>query len=572
MKKAFVLLLASLFCLSGCDLLAPIPLPDSSESNPPEDSIAQPSTSSEPVRASSQESSVDDGPHVGKDTSSSLAGSEKEKIRIWVSEISGVADHFKKLATQWAEDNQIDYDFEVLGFTEADAATLMLNNVSSGADIYCFRQDQLSCLAQSGALSVLGSSATTWVEANNVEDATNATFLDGSCYAYPLAADNGYFMYYDESVVDPSHVDSLEEIIEDCQKAGTNFSMEFTTSGWYLASFFMSCDSNGNRLCHSNWTVDSKGKVTGVDDTYDSNNGIIAARGAQHLVQSGAWESRSSVGGFAAAKRSSVVITGTWSYDKAKEILGDNLGIADLPSYTVDGKSYHLGSYSGYKLMGIKPQVDAKKAANLNKLVQYLTSYEAEMTRLTDFDWVPSNEKAQASDEFKSNPAFVALAEQNRYATPQGPFYFSWWDIVSALGSNIKNAKADDKSEIKAALDAYKKALDNLFSSSKEERRAFSVIGQFAIAPSNDYRTWGSDLEMTEYPANTWTSPAITLTEGDQFKCRQGEAWDVAFGSSGSSNYIISATEAGPNKKIKLVTTVDSAGSVTSGTISIIDA
>ena len=420
-----------------------------------------------------------------------------------------------------------------------------------------------------GALAKLGSAAKSFVDENNTADSVAAVKSGSDYYAYPLTADNGYFMYYNKDVIDAAHIDSLEDIVKDCEKAGQNFSMEFTTSGWYLGGFFMSYDADGKQLCHSNWTADSNGKFTAFDDNYNSDNGVIVARGAQHLVHSDCFNSSSSAAEFSAATPSAVLVSGTWAYNDVKKALGDKMGVADLPSFTVDGKSYHLGSYSGYKLMGVKPQSDTTRAANLNKLVQYLTSYDGEMDRLTKFGWGPSNIKAQASDEFKANPALAALAEQNKYATPQGQIHGSWWDISKTLGVSIKDAAADDTKAIKEALKKYEDNLNRLLSMTDEERRAFTVIGNFATAPADDYVSWTSDLAMTEDPKNTWTSPAITLAEGDEFKVRQGKSWDVAFGVDGG-NYKVTAAEAG-SKKIKLVTTEGSDGTL-SGTVSLIDA
>ncbi len=494
------------------------------------------------------------------------AGSSKEKVTIWVSETDGVVDSFKALAEKYAADNGLNYTFEVVGVTEAESATQMLTDVSAGADIYCFAQDQFARLVQGGALAKLGQAAQKFVTDNNTADSVAAVKSGSDYYAYPLTADNGYFMYYDKSVVDPSHIDSLEEIIKDCKKAGKNFSMEFDTSGWYLASFFMAYDSDMNQLCHSTWTTDNAGKFTGYDDTYNSDNGVIAARGAQHLVQADNWVSSSAAADLSAATPSAVLVSGTWAYNDVVKALGDNMGVADLPSYTVDGKSYHMGSYSGYKLMGIKPQTDTTRAANLNKLVQYMTSYDAEMGRLTDFGWGPSNIQAQASDTFKANPALAALAEQNKYATPQGQIDGSWWDTTKVLGTSIKNAKADDTDEIKKALENYKAALDYALNVPESVKRAFTVTGSFKSTGAD----WNSDIEMTEDPTNTWTSEKVTLTEGDEFKVRQGKKWDLSYGSADGGNYKVTAEEAG-EKRIKLVTTVDKDGNVTGGTVSIID-
>ena len=506
---------------------------------------------------------------------SSAAGGDGSTITIWCSETEGVATSFENLAKKWAADNNLNYNFEVTGITEADAATNMLTDVAKGADIYCFAQDQFARLVQGGALSVLGPTATTWVRENNIEDAASATFSGESCYAYPLTADNGYFMYYDKRVVKDEHIGSLEDIIKDCEdyeEGVRKFSMELTTSGWYTASFFMSYGEDNKPLCHSTWTTNDDGAYIGVDDTWCSANGIIAAKGMQKLLKSEAFYSSSKASDFTAATPSAVVVSGTWDYTTAKAALKENMGVAPLPSFTVDNKSYHMGSFKGYKLMGVKPQTDVAKAANLHKLAQYLTSKDAEMSRLTEFGWGPSNKVAQTSDEFKANPALSAFEKQRPYATTQGQIHGSWWDVSKVVGSSLQTADGTDEA-IQKVLDTYKAALDEIINASPEAKRAFTVIGNFATAPTDGWASWSSDLAMNENPTNTWTSPAITLAVGDSFKCRQGKSWDVCYGRGDDKdgNTVIKEGEAG-SKKIQLVTTVDATGTVTGGTVTLLDA
>ena len=78
-------------------------------------------------------------------------------VTIWVSEVEGV----KELTLQQVEafnkaNSDIQINATVEGVSEANSATLMLTDVETGADIYCFAQDQLARLIQAGALAKLG--------------------------------------------------------------------------------------------------------------------------------------------------------------------------------------------------------------------------------------------------------------------------------------------------------------------------------------------------------------------------------------------------------------------------------
>ena len=78
----------------------------------------------------------------------------------------------------------------------------------------------------------------------------------------------------------------------------------------------------------------------------------------------------SSSSGDVFANNGAIVVTGIWNYEIIQGLLGDRMGVTDLPSFEVDGKEYHLGSFNGCKLMGVKPQTDAKREAALHKLAQ----------------------------------------------------------------------------------------------------------------------------------------------------------------------------------------------------------
>ena len=376
-------------------------------------------------------------------------------LTIWVSESDGVKELTQKQVEAFMSANPgIKINATIEGVTEADSATLMITDVESGADIYCFAQDQLARLVMANALNALGTQASATVKELNDEISVGAATVNGQLYCYPMTSDNGYYMYYDKSVVKEEHLDSLEDIIADCEAANKLFSMELETSAWYNASFFFATG------CKSEWTTDSAANFTGVNDTFDSPEGLIALKGMQKLLKSPAYNSSSGASDF--GKGSAVVVSGPWASADVQAILGANYGATDLPSFTVDGKSYHLGSFSGNKLMGVKPQTDAKKGAVCQQLALFLTNEECQLQRFELKGWGPSNKKAQENEAVKNDVALNALAAQNEYAVPQGQIHGSWWGIATNYAAAAKTATTD--AELEEALHAYKAAIDGLFS------------------------------------------------------------------------------------------------------------
>ena len=456
----------------------------------------------------------DDGNKPDEQPTGTVVGNGNTVVKIWVSELAGATDLAAAQITEFLAANPSyneTYKFEISGVSEADAATQVLTDIALAPDVFCFAQDQLARLVQADALAVPGQQATANVKAANDPISISAASVAGTLYAYPLTSDNGYYMYYDKSVVSEDHIDDLAAIVADCEAAGKNICFELENA-WYTASFFMATG------CVNNWTMNEDGKFTSVQDTYNSDAGIIAMKGMQIVTKSEYYVNSSSE--FTGA---GIVITGIWNANTAEENYGENLGVTDLPSFTVDGETYHLGSFSGNKLMGVKPQADAQKLAMLHKLAQYLTNTECQLERYEEFQWGPSNLEAQADEGVKANASLAALALQNQYAIPQGNIHGSWWDIAKLLGAESKNAQSDD--DIKLALDTYKASIDDLFKMTDEELRAWSVIG------SINGTGWNVDLEMEELSAGVWqTLKAYDLTTEDQFKLRQGKAWNVQVG------------------------------------------
>lgn len=443
-------------------------------------------------------------------------------ISVWVDE--KIADLTKTQIAQFNATNEFGLVFNatVEPVSESEAATQMITDVEAGADLFIFAQDQFARLVEAGALAPLDEVSAANVAAANTAGVVKAAMSGEQLYAYPTTADNGYFMYYDKSVVKPESIDSLEAIIADCEAAQKYFAFETNTSAWYIASFFFATG------CVSEWTTGDDGSFISVTDTFNSPQGLIAAKGLKKLEDSPFHLSSSA--GSEMANGAAVVVTGTWDYNTVAGILGENLGVADLPSFTVDGVSYHLGSYNGCKLMGVKPQVDPDKMLAMHLLAEYLTSEECQMARFEQNAWGPSNLNAQNSEAVQSNPGLVALNAQAPYSIPQGQIHGSWWDIAKVIGDDVK--AATDEAGLQTALDNYQDKIAALFNLSDEVKNGWTVIGTV------NGSSWNEDFAMTHNADGIWRSAAYTMTAGTEFKVRQGLSWDNAFPAA---NYVVEA-------------------------------
>ena len=446
---------------------------------------------------------------------SPLAGTYN--ITMWVSEKEGVAAQFQQQIDAFEAANPgIIINAQIEGVSEANAGSQVLTDVASAPDIYCFAQDQLARLVQAQALAAPGGDIATMIKTNNDAGSVAAATVGGKLYAYPMTSDNGYYMYYNTSIISEEDAESMDKLIAACEANNLKFRYALENA-WYTASFFFATG------CHSTWSMNEKGEFIGIDDDFNSANGIIAMKGMQQLAQSSCYDSNADI--FTDA---GVIITGIWNAEKAEEHFGENFGATDLPSFTVDGQSYHLSSFTGNKLMGVKPQTDANKGAVLSLLAQYLTNEECQMQRYNAFQWGPSNKNAQASEAVQANPSLAALAKQGEYGVPQGQIEGMWWDTAKVLGAQAKAATSD--ADLQTALDNYDKAIEDFLKLPPEVRRAWTVIGNVGGA------NWDTDFTMTEGPENTWTSIAIEMEAGQMFKVRQGLSWTNNYGAEGKFN------------------------------------
>ena len=365
-------------------------------------------------------------------------------ITIWVAE--EVGDFTKKACDDFfaANPDMAGYTVTIEPVGEGDAASKMITDVEGGADLYGFPQDQLARLVSSGALTPLGDDAA-WVAEQNDAGATAAATMSEMTYAYPLTSDNGYFLYYDKSVIsDPS---TLEGIIADCEAAGKGFYMEIN-SGWYQTAFFF---GTGAELTYE---TNDEGNFTACHSTYASDEGVAALKAMIALKQSKAFNNGSSVSN---AANCAAIVDGTWDSGAAKDLFGENYACAKLPTFNVDGTDYQMSGFGGFKLMGVKPQTDAGKLQVCKALAKYLSSEEVQLARYEAVGWGPSNKAAQQSDAVKADEALSALADQLQYTIPQGQYPGDYWTLATSLGDSVISGdydKADDAA-LKAALDSF---------------------------------------------------------------------------------------------------------------------
>ena len=343
------------------------------------------------------------------------------EIKIWVAEnvvefTKTQVEAFKAANPEYANMTVV---VEPVG--EGDAATKMITDVEAGADIFGFAQDQLGRLVAANALEVVFEDNAAIIEQANDAGSVAAVKMGDEMYAYPMTSDNGYFLYYDKSVVtDPT---DLAKVVADCEAAGKNVYFEIN-SGWYQTAFFFGAG------CTLTYSTDNLGNIVAMDCNYASANGVKALKSMIALAKSPVFVNGSSASN---ATNLGAIVDGTWDAGVVKEALGENYAAVKLP--TVDG--YQLGGFGGFKMLGVKPQADEAKLAACDALALYLSSGEVQAARFDAVGWGPSNLEAQQSEGVQADVALSALASQLQYCIGQGQYPGEYWTLATALGDSV---------------------------------------------------------------------------------------------------------------------------------------
>ena len=359
---------------------------------------------------------------------SAFAEGYSGELKVWVPDaaVDFTAQQVDAFKAAYPEFADMTVNIEPVG--EGDAASKVITDVDAAADVFNFAQDQLARLVAAGAVEVVEENNAEVVKAENDAGSVAAATVGDTLYAYPLTSDNGYFMYYDKSVVtDPSN---LEAVLADCEKAGKNFYMEIN-SGWYQTAFFFGAG------CTLTYDSDNDGNLTACNATYASEEGLKALKSMIKLAQSPAFQNGSSISN---ATNVGAIVDGTWDAVAAQELFGENYAAAKLP--TVDG--YQLSGFGGFKLLGVKPQEDEAKLAACDALAAWLSSSDVQLARYEALGWGPSNLEAQKSEAVQADVALSALGEQLAFTVPQGQYPGDYWSLATGLGDRIIGKEFDD--------------------------------------------------------------------------------------------------------------------------------
>lgn len=380
----------------------------------------------------------------------SNAGSTNDPVEALIAATQGTVD----LAVWAAEEDQdmvkgwcnsfaaqypaVSFNFSVGVQSESTARDTVLTDPEAAADVYSFAGDQLQDLVNAGALQPVSIHVDEVKERVGGADsgAVTAASVNGTLYAYPATADNGYFMFYNKEYFSAEDVKTLDAMMKKAADNGKQITMQYD-SGWYNLSFFigagfeLTLNADGTNNC--NWNKVSADGILGID----------VAQAMLDIAKNPGFVSLSDADFVTGLKEGTIIagVNGTWNASVAAEAWGDNYAATCLPTYTCAGQQVQMASVAGYKLFGVNAYSANPGWAML--LAEYFTDEAQQIERFALREAGPANVKAAASEAVQANPAIAALALQSQFAILDGCESGNFWAPAETFGAILAGGNAD---------------------------------------------------------------------------------------------------------------------------------
>ena len=304
---------------------------------------------------------------------------------------------------------------------EGDAKATVTQDVDAAADVFCYANDNLADLIAAGAIAELGGSTAEYVTSNFGKTYVDSISDNGAVYGIPYES-NTWFMYYNTSIYSADDVKSLETMLE---KGTVMFPL---ANSWYIEAFYLATGAEFFGGVNDN----DAGINVGGENGAKATNYLVDLVANPNFKNGEFGDAMSGLadGTIAAA------FSGTWDRANAESALGDNFGVAALPTITVDGTACQLKNFSGAKAFGVKATTEYPEVATA--LALYLAGEEAQQARYEARGTIPAlNSMATILSD---DPIVGVISEVYANCSIMQPYCANmgnWWTPASNMANEI---------------------------------------------------------------------------------------------------------------------------------------
>ena len=340
----------------------------------------------------------------------------------------------------------ITWTTEIVG--EDTAKEQILKDVGAAADVFFFANDQLEELVNAGAIARLGGDTETMVNETIAPSVVATAKVGDALYGIPFTH-NTFFMFYDKTLMDENDIKTLEGIVgKDTPDNVYNFYFE-SAGGWKLGAYYY-----GAGL--SIFGPDGSDLSAGVD--WNNETGVAVTNYLIDLINNPkvAYDGEIAVSELIEDHRLGVWFDGSWNYDLYKGILGDDLGLATIPTFNPDGNDYQMLGFYGSKCIGVNAQ--SKNMAAAVAFAAFLGNEENQLLRYELSGQIPANMAAGASEAVASDPLATVIVDEANNASVAQPtntvFSSRYWTYANAIPTEIRSGQIT-KDNVQQKLDDF---------------------------------------------------------------------------------------------------------------------
>lgn len=328
----------------------------------------------------------------------------------------------------------------------------VLKDVEAAADVFFFANDQLPVLVNAGAIAQLGGSTAEMVNSTMAQAVIDTAMSDGKLYAIPFTH-NTFFMYYDKTLLSEDDVKSVEGIMA-AETADNVYNFYFESAGgWKLGAWYYGAGlpvfgptgndlsagvewNNATGLAVTNYLIDL---INNPKCAYDGEIAVSELIGDHRL---GAWWD------------------GAWNYGTYHDVLGDDLGLAVIPTFNLDGTDHQLLGFYGSKCIGVNAK--SKNPAAAVAFAAFLGNEENQVLRYEKSAQIPTNMNAAESEAVKADALATVLVNESNNCSVMQPvdstFSARYWTYAGAIPTEIRSGEIT-KDNAQAKLDTFVAAM-----------------------------------------------------------------------------------------------------------------
>ena len=310
---------------------------------------------------------------------------------------------------------------------EGEAKDNVTKDVEAAADVYMLANDNIPDLVSAGALSELGGDYLGYVTSTNSDSILASVTYNDAVVAFPFTS-NTWFMYYDKSVFSEDDVKNFDTMLEKAGEAGKKVSFKLTDS-WYIQAFYV---ANGCTLFGDGTDTDA-GIDFGGDKAAAVTEYLVDLAANPNFLVDADGSGLAGLGDSVAA-----LFSGTWDAEAVKEKLGDNMGVAALPTVTIDGKEGQMKSFIGSKAIGVNPNAENQQVAM--SLAAYLAGEKAQTAHYEMRNILPSNINISLADDPIAT-AVTNVMTDTSIMQPLCKEMSNYWSPAENMGKNIQSGE-----------------------------------------------------------------------------------------------------------------------------------